>query len=102
MFKATLYRFTGEIEDVTPADGKAFGLQELYTLLDCNMVEFIPFPDGRTMICDERGRLNGSEMNPEAMKVWAQVWPKEKYPVNNDGIVVGNVLICEDYPEDEE
>lgn len=101
-FKATLIKASGQVKDVTPKDGKAFPLAKLYEMLDCNMVEFLSFPDGRLMICDEEGRLNGSEMNPKAMEVWAEAWPKKKYPLNNDGIVVGNVLICENYPQDSE
>lgn len=97
--KALLYKVGGIVLDVTPADGQPFSLEQLYKMLECDMVEFLTFPDGRVMIGDEEARLKqNAKHNTVAELEWARAWPQEKYPLNNDGSVFGNVLICDNYP----
>lgn len=55
---ATLLTPSGESRQVTPANGKAFTLDELYALIGCEMVQMIHLPDGRDMWMDEEGKFN--------------------------------------------
>lgn len=66
-------------------------------------IECIEFPDGRTIVLNEEGRLNGLPLNSKAMEVWKEQFPPEKYKFNNDGLIHGNILITDkDYPWNEE
>lgn len=56
--KAQLIRNDKEPVDMMPKNGTDFGLFELYELLECEMVQVIPLPDGRIMIMDEEGKSN--------------------------------------------
>lgn len=99
--QVVLYKVGGEVCDVTPSDSRRYSLQELYSLLGCDCVEFINFPDGRLMIGDEEARLKSSpRRNFLAERTWAEVFPRDKYPINNDGQVYGDVLICTNYDEE--
>ncbi len=44
------------------------GLDDYYSLIGCNMIQLIVLDDGREMIIDENGKLNGAEPNPTATK----------------------------------
>lgn len=59
---AVLYRTTGFQEEVHPADGKAFSLRELQTLVG-GYIEVVPTTDGRLMVVDEEGSLRGKAVN---------------------------------------
>lgn len=84
-----------------PKNGKFFTLEELQGLvahqrddgfMSCR-VQFVPLPSGKIMVCNDDGRLIGCELNIRAMMIWKDEYPPAQYPYNNDGIVVGNVLI---------
>lgn len=86
--------------EVYPENGKSFTLEELQNYIKgegpggkSTTVQWVPLPSGKVMICNDDGRLIGLEPNDSAMKFWADEYPIEKYPMNNDGLVVGNVLI---------
>ena len=48
------------------------------------------------IIVNEEGKLIGLEKNEEATKFWKEEYPIEKYPVNNDELIVGNALVVEE------
>ena len=60
------------------------------------MVEIVPLPSGKLIIVNEEGKLIGLEKNEEATKFWKEEYPIEKYPVNNDELIVGNALVVEE------
>ena len=58
---ATLYKSNGEIiENIEPANGRRFTLEELYKMLSCDTVERV-FIRGTEviMIVDENGKIRG-------------------------------------------
>lgn len=68
-----LFNEDGTKEMVTPENGKSFTLKEMYKLLDCSLVQFVPARvlselTGRdvTLIIDEEGKLAGKKVNREA------------------------------------
>lgn len=94
MPKALYITVEGDIKEVSPINGKHFSYQELKTFVD-GMIEIVPLPSGRELVCNEEGKLNGLEENLEATKIWKEEYPIAKYPHNNDELVVGNVLITD-------
>jgi len=55
---AQLLRFDGTSETIVPADlASGFSLDELYTLIGCEMIETIYLDDGGVMVIDEEGKL---------------------------------------------
>lgn len=85
---AKLYRVNGQIEDVKPANGSDFTLEELYALVDTNMVETLPTNDGRIMVICEEGKLRGKEENARATLLTVNV-------TAGDDMIVGNALVCD-------
>lgn len=82
--------------DVEPANGFAFTLEELQKFVEgggSKTVQFISFPDGRQLVCNDNGLIVGLEANEIASQIWKEQFPIDKYPHNNGGTVVGNVLI---------
>lgn len=81
-------------DGVMPENGKHFSLAELKKFIGGGTVAFTPMPSGHLMICDDNGKLNRLPVNEKASEVWRDEYPREKFPHNNDGIIVGDVLIC--------
>lgn len=46
------------------------------------------------MVVNDNGKLDGMPVNEEASKIWREWYPIEKYPHNNDEMIVGDVLMC--------
>ncbi len=56
--KSYLIEENGDINEVTPIDpSKGFQLKELYSMLECRLVEIVELHDGRIMIIDEESKL---------------------------------------------
>lgn len=88
-----------DIENVTPKNGKFFTYEELQGFIregDDAMVEIVPLPSGRSMVVNEEGKLIGLKMNNRATDVWKAEYPIEKYPHNNDQLIVGNALVVDE------
>jgi hypothetical protein len=88
-----------DIENVSPKNGKFFTYEELQNFVkdgENGMVEIVPMPSGRSMVVNEEGKLIGLKMNNRATDVWKAEYPIEKYPNNNDELIVGNALVVED------
>lgn len=90
---ATLMKIDGTTQEVHPKDAKrGFTLQELYTLIggNCRLIEAPgPFADGRMMVMDEEGKLNGQQLNVEASeKFYKELGRKD--------LIMGNVVMVND------
>ena len=80
---AQIIKTTGEIIETEPSNGTDFSLTELQAVVG-GFIEVVHLPDGRLMVVNEEGKLNGLPVNPKA---------SELYP----DIIVGDVLVCEYY-----
>lgn len=71
---ATLYRANGTQENIQPANGTDFQIEEIYTLLGCDMVEPIGTGDpAMMMIGDEEARCkNDFLINREATRIFRE------------------------------
>ena len=77
---------------VVPNNGKFFTYEEIKMVVG-GLVQFVPLPDGREIAVNEEGKCNGLPENITASRFWQREYPIEKYPDNNDGLIVGNCLI---------
>lgn len=86
---AKLYKCDGTVKDVEPKNKKdGFGLQELYDLIGCDLVECVDFSDEEVAIFDEEGRLKENHQRNEKAN---------NYIIGvsgNDWDICGNVVIC--------
>lgn len=80
---AQIIKTTGEIIETEPSNGTDFSLTELQAVVG-GFIEVVHLPDGRLMVVNDEGKLNGLPVNPKA---------SELYP----DIIVGDVLVCEHY-----
>ena len=86
----------GTVTDVLPKDGKYFSGEELKAFIGGGIFQMLPLPDGKTMVCDDEGKLNGLPANEKATELWKKYYPIAKYPLNNDELVVGDALFADD------
>ncbi len=89
---ATLIKKTGEKVEVKPKNGTDFDLKELYELIGCEMVQCVPFGEGKSLWIDEEGKLVDNwqdNINHEATKEWIKLY-------GDTDRIVGNALICEE------
>jgi len=82
---AVLIMPNGMEKEVKPKNGTHFQLDEMYAMLDCEIVQFLNTQDDRLMICDEMGKLRGLEVNTKATDL---------YEFGIYDPIVGAVLIC--------
>lgn len=80
---AQIIKTTGKIIETEPSNGTDFSLTELQAVVG-GFIEVVHLPDGRLMVVNDEGKLNGLPVNPKA---------SELYP----DIIVGDVLVCEHY-----
>ena len=60
---AQMLKFDGSSEMVTPSDTKSgFQLDELYALLECEIVETVYLEDGTIMVIDEEGKFRADAL----------------------------------------
>lgn len=92
--EAILITVNGEEKKVFPTNKKKFVLKELQDFVG-GTIDVIRFPDGRHMIVNDEGTIMDPplDVNEKASEIFRQQFPIEKYPHNNDGTVVGDVLI---------
>lgn len=93
--EAKLIKTDGSVVDVRPKDGKYFSYDELKGFVGgyvelCN----IGNPQ-KLMIVNEEGKLIGLPKNTVATEIWRNTWPIDKFPFNNDELIVGDALICD-------
>ena len=78
--QAFIYQANGEIIPIMPKDGKFFSLKEMQSIVDGH-IEIVYLQDGRLMIVNEEGKLDGLNPNPEATKLYMHDY------------IVGDVLV---------
>lgn len=89
MDKTVLLNLDGTQQEVKPKNGTDFTLKELYTLLDCEMIQVFPANQkGMILIMDEEGKFKWSaQVNHQATKL------AQDNLLPGD-VVVGKVLYC--------
>ena len=66
---ATLIKANGEEQEVSPANGKDFSLEELQKFVG-GSIEMGSTHDGRTLVFNEEGKLLGLPLNEKATKFY--------------------------------
>ena len=86
---AKLYKYDGTVKDVEPKNKrKGFQLQELYDLIECDLVECVNFSDDEIAICDEEGWLKPNPQRNEKANDYITS------ASGDDWDICGNVVIC--------
>lgn len=106
---AIYIKVSGEEKEVKPHDGKIFSLKELQDfvkVVGSKTVDIVSMPSGKQMVVNDNGKIFKLPVNEKATKIFAEEYPIEEYPYNNNQDIVGDVLICdlseiEDEEEDE-
>lgn len=80
---AQIIKTTGEIIETQPSNGTDFSLSELQAIVG-GFIEVVHLSDGRLMVVNEEGKLEGLPINEKA----SQLYPD---------LIVGDVLVCEYY-----
>lgn len=95
---AKLLKADGAEQEVYPADGKKFTLSELRALcggtVDIQMKPQWGRGARQVIVVNDNGKLCGLPVNARASELWRKWYPIARYPHNNDGILVGDVLVC--------
>lgn len=81
--QAFIYKTNGEIIPIMPKKSNEFTLEELQQIVDGH-IELVYLSDGRIMIINEEGKLNGFEYNAEATKL---------FDSSKGDYIVGNVVV---------
>lgn len=89
---ATLYETNGTTREVTPANGVKFTLEEMYALLGCEIVEWIPLAKNQVAVIDESGLLHRRAINHKATEILLPIFERRGILHSASGIV-GPVLI---------
>lgn len=88
---ATLLKADGSSTEVSPKNGKDFSLEELYSLIGCELVELVQLPKGRTMWLDEEGKLKHPP-KPRNSEATVLLHMAGGSPMD---YIAGDALICE-------
>lgn len=78
---AQIIKTTGEVIETSPANGTDFSLEELRAVVG-GFIEIVHLRDGRLMVVNEEGKLDGLPINELASNL---------YP----DLIVGDVLVCD-------
>lgn len=91
---ATLIKTNGVTMEVKPWNGKRFTLEELQDFVE-GRIDIQTTPSGKNICLNDEGKLENLPKNELATALWIEEYPIEKYPHNNDQLIVGNVLVWE-------
>lgn len=89
---ATLIKTDGTKQEVSPKNGKAFTYEELHEFVGGN-IDTPVMPSGRCLVVNDEGKLAHLPKNDEASKIWQEEYPIDKFPFNNDELIVGDALL---------
>ena len=81
---AKLFKVDGTVEDVKPANGKSFTLEELQKMVG-GLIQVVPVFKSKYIIVDEEGRLKNYKHNTIASLLVMD-------EVNGD--IVGDMVLC--------
>lgn len=95
--KAIYLKTDGTSKEITPVDGKNFSLKELQDYVGgSRVIDIQDLPkSNRVMILDDNGKCEGQPKNEKATEIWKEEYPIEEYPFNNDELIVGDVVVCD-------
>ncbi|HEX8425120.1 DUF3846 domain-containing protein [Hymenobacter sp.] len=80
-------------QPVSPKNGRSFKLDELYALLDCQLVDVVRLTPELILIIDDEGKFrNPAYLNLLATYLWHQHQPAAR---GHDSIV-GRAILCHD------
>ncbi|MBO4999565.1 MAG: hypothetical protein J6J25_04355 [Bacteroidales bacterium] len=88
---AKLYKDDGTIIEVEPKNGRHFRLEELYEMLECDLVEMVFLRDNKIMLIYEEGKYTKSTLNVNATNLYNAV------PRLNYDWIAGHAIVCESY-----
>jgi Domain of unknown function (DUF3846) len=92
--QATIYETTGEVHKVMPNNGTDFTLEEMQHIVG-GYIEVLELPGtNEIMILNENGKGDDLPKNETATAIFKKAYPLEKYPDNNDQLIVGTVIVC--------
>lgn len=94
MKKGILIKVGEELQEVEPKNGETFSYEELKGFVG-GLVQIVPLPDGRILICNDEGKLIGLPMNEKGTELWKEQYPIAEYPHNNDELIAGDILVCD-------
>lgn len=92
--KAYFIAVGAEPVQVQPANGNSFTYEEIKGYLNGGTIAIVPMPSGMVMVVDDEGKLKDLPLNDAATNLWSEEFPITTYPVNNDGMIVGPVLVA--------
>lgn len=94
--KAQLYKTDGVIIDINPEKGKTFSLKELQGYVG-GTIDIQPLPKlKKVLVLNDEGKLIGLPRNANATEIWKKEYPIAEFPFNNDELIVGDVIICDE------
>lgn len=90
----TLIKADGTLSELQPLNGTDFTLEELYPVLNTDIIEIIYLGDGTSMIMDEEGNFReGRAVNVTATNLAVMALKKAGRGILNP--LVGTVLHCD-------
>lgn len=94
--QAKLYKVDGTILEIEPIKGKTFSLKELQGYVG-GTIDIQDLPSfKKVMILNDNGKIIGLLKNEKATEIWKEEYPIKDFPNNNDELIVGDVVICDD------
>lgn len=86
---AKLYKDDGTVLEIEPRNGRHFKLEELYEILECELVQMVFLQDNKIMLIDEEGKLTKSTVNKKATAIFNEI-----LRISYDWIA-GHAIVCE-------
>lgn len=94
--EAKLYKTDGTIKSIKPVSGKTFTLKELQEYVG-GLIDIQDLPKlKKVLILNDEGKIIGLPRNELATEVWKKEYPIAEFPDNNDELIVGDVIICDE------
>lgn len=87
-FVSTLYEEDGKKRPVVPENGVHFSIEELYRMLETDMVQVISLDRQHIMIVDEEGKMKNKPCNSKATLLFHET------PHLPGDHIVGKALVC--------
>ena len=87
--RAYLLKTDGTETAIEPRNGTDFTFEELYPIMECDMIEIIRLPDGRIMLLDEEGNWSDKPTNERATVLAYNALTMGRG-------IVGHTVVCED------
>ncbi|MBE6244242.1 MAG: DUF3846 domain-containing protein [Bacteroidales bacterium] len=87
-----IFRTNGTIEDVMPANGKDYQLDELQKIVG-GFIEIVDLSGGQIMVINEEGKLYGLDKNNEATGRFRESVLR-RFGYKTKDYIVGDVLVC--------